>query len=319
MPDKGADHDGGTERHIDIEVIDPLSLDEALSIIGEHTRANIIIALGEARTTDPAAPNSLRFSDLMKRVDVEDSGRFNYHLDKLVGTFVKKSDEGYALRLPGQLIYQAVVAGTLTDRRTIERFPVGDCPDCDGQLSAAYHPDHLLTVECVSCQMLFDAVHFPSRGLADRSNRKLLDAAYQRRHAKVETMRRGVCLGCGGVVERALQPSASITYGSASVEEMAGLETYAVLACTGCNTSLVGHPANIALTAPAVVGFFADQNRDVVLARWWDDPIVAAREGIEVIGKDPRAVAMVFEIDGDRLRIVLDDDLQVVKSERIEG
>lgn len=80
-------------------------MDEALSIIGEETRANIILELGEARTIDPDRSNSLRFSKLMDRVDAEDSGGFNYHLDKLVETFGKETDEGYKLRLPGQLVY----------------------------------------------------------------------------------------------------------------------------------------------------------------------------------------------------------------------
>lgn len=300
------------DRYIKIEVLDPLSLDDALTIIGERTRANIIIELGQARTTDPTVPNTLGFSGLMKRVGIEDSGRFNYHLNKLVGTFVKKSDDGYLLRLPGQLLYQAIIAGTFTDRHAIDPFPVDDCPDCDGGLWAAYHPDHLLTVECVGCETLFDAIHFPVRGVRDRSNEELLDVAYQRRYHKVAVMRRGVCHSCGSGVQRALESSASITYGSRSVDEIAGLETYGMLECTGCNGSLVGHPTNIALTAPAVIGFFADHDRDVARSRWWDDPIVVAREGIEVCQEKPRTVTMAFDIDNDRLRIVLDSELQVI-------
>ncbi len=314
MSDEGATHDG--RRRVEIEEFPPLALDEALSIVGERTRANIVVALGEARTADGKTSNALGFSELMKRIGAEDSGRFNYHLDKLVGTFVMKDAAGYKLRLPGQLIYQAIVAGTLTERRVVEPFAVGDCPDCAGRLSAAYHPDHLLTVECVGCETLFDAVHFPARGVEDRSKRELLDAAYQRRHHKIGTMRRGICHGCGGRVHRALRDTASITYGSGSVEEMAGLETYATMACEECGTSLVGNPANVALTTPAVVGFLADHGRDAALSRWWDGPVAAARDGLGVVAEDPPAVAMPFEIAGDRLRVVLDDELRVVERER---
>ena len=102
--------------------------------------------------------NVLGFSELMERVNVADSGRFNYHLTKVVGTFVKKSDDGYALRGPGQLLYEALVAGTLTDRQSIEPFSVDDCPDCNGKLSVAYHSDHLITVKCVDCDPLIDLI-----------------------------------------------------------------------------------------------------------------------------------------------------------------
>lgn len=312
------DENATTGRHINIETIEPLSLDESLSIVGEHTRATIIIELGGARTTDPTVPNALTFSELMERADIEDSGRFNYHLDKLVGPFVKKDSDGYSLRLPGQLIYEALVAGTLTDRKAIEPFQVGTCPECDAQLSAAYHPDHLLTVECPGCETLFDAAHLPARGIEDRENDELLEAAYQRRHHKLATMRRGVCHICGAVVNRALEPTTSITYGSASVEEMAGLDVYAVLECTGCRASLVGHPTNIAVTTPTVIGFFADHDLDVALSRWWKNPIAAARDSIEIIEEDPISVRIPFEIDGDHLSVVIDNELQVVHSKRTE-
>lgn len=318
MPPEG---DNGGERHrrVEIEAIEPLPLDEALSIVGEENRANIIVELGKARTTDPGASNSLRFSELMRRVDVEDSGRFNYHLDQLVGPFVKKEESGYSLRLPGQLLYEAIIAGTLTDRQTVEPFPVGTCPDCDGQLTAAYLPDQLITVECTACETLFDAMHFPARGLENRTRAEVLDAAYQRRHQKVDGMRRGVCSGCGSVVDRSLEPSASITYGSASVDEMAGLDMYAVLSCTVCRMSLVGHPTNVILTAPPVVGFFADHDRDVARENWWEDPIKSARENTEVLDETPPTVAVPFEIAGDQLRVVLDTDLQLVDSQRTTG
>jgi len=308
--------DEGVDRHIEIEEIAPLSMEKALSIIGEKTRADIILELGEARTIDPDSSNSLRFSELMDRVGAEDSGGFNYHLDKLVGTFVKKTDEGYKLRLPGQLVYQAVVAGTLTDRQTIEPFVVSDCPDCDGDLTAAYHPDHLLTVECGDCETLFDAMHFPARGLSGRSNQGMLEAAYQRRFHKLGLMRRGVCHSCGSRVDRSLQHDASISYGSASVEEMAGLETYATLACGACNTSLVGDPAVIAATTSPVIGFFADHDRDVALSNWWDGPFTVARNGVEIVETDPLSVSIPFEIDDERLTITLDSSLQVVDSTR---
>jgi ferredoxin len=316
MVDEDQDSNDKPKRRVEIETIDPLTLNDALGIIGEKTRATIIIELGQAKSTDPSESNTLGYSELMKRVGAEDSGRFNYHLNKLVGPFVKKRDEGYSLRLPGQLIYEAVIAGTLTDRQAIEPFQVDSCPDCGGMLSAAYHPDHLLIVECTNCETLFDTVHFPARGTLNRSKTGILDAAYQRRYHKIATMCRGVCFTCGAKIDRALETAASITYGSASVEEMAGLETYAVLECTGCNTSLVGHPANVSLAFPVVVGFFADHDADVALERWWDDPINSARKGIEVIQEEPRMVEISFQMGEDCLRLVVGPELQVRSAER---
>lgn len=71
MTGDGSPSDQEANRHTEIEEIDPLSMDEALSIIGEETRASIILELGEARTIDLGRSNSLRFSDLMDRVGAE--------------------------------------------------------------------------------------------------------------------------------------------------------------------------------------------------------------------------------------------------------
>lgn len=306
---ESSDPGSGPER------AESLSLDEALSIVGEPTRAAIVLELGEARSADPATPDDLAFTELMERVGVEDSGRFNYHLDKLVGTFVEKGEDGYGLSLPGQMLYRAFVAGTLTDRRTVDPFPVGDCPECEGRLAASYRPDHVLTVGCEDCGTLFDAAHFPTRGVEVRPQSELLDAVYQRRHHKIGVMRRGVCHGCGGRVERRLGHNESVA-DSCGGDPLSCLEAYAVLACEECATSLAGHPANVAVTAPAVEGFFAEHDRDAGRSRWWNDPIAAARERLEVVGTDPVSVAVPYEIEGEGLRVVLDDRLRVVETER---
>lgn len=316
MPDENRSDTDNAARLIPIEHLDPLPIDEALSIIGEPTRARIIAELGDARATPRDESSTLRYSELMDRVGVRDSGRFHYHLEKLIGSFIKKRAAGYALRHPGQLIYEAIVSGTLTTRKTIEPFTVGDCPRCDGALSTAYHADHLLTVECTHCETLFDAVHFPARGLENRSKEELLDVAYQRRFHKVAAMRRGVCPSCGSVVSRDLQDSASITYGTKSVEEMAGLDVYAVLDCESCNSSLVGHPANVAITTPTVVGFYNDQSRDVARLRWWEPSIAGARDSMAVQHRYPHSVRIGFEVGGETLTITLDSDLQVTERSR---
>jgi len=308
--------DAGGDRHIEIEDVPLVSLGEALAIVGEETRATIITELGKARTVAPGASNALGFTELMDRVGAEDSGGFNYHLQRLVGPFLKQTEDGYLLRMPGQLIFEAIVAGTLDDRPTVDPFPVGPCPRCDAVLTAAVHPDHLLTVECTDCATLFDAVAFPARGLADRDTEEILAAAYQRRHHTVATMRRGVCPRCAGRVARDLRGDASITYGDADVAAMAGLETYATLECESCHAGLVGHPANVAVTAPIVVGFFADHGEDVARTNWWTDPIATARATTTTVDAAPRQVQIPFELGDECLTVTLDASLSVTATTR---
>lgn len=58
-------------------------------------------ALGEAGFGE-----SLSFTELRERVGVRQGAQFNYHLDKLVGHFVTKTDGGYSLRPTGHRVIE---------------------------------------------------------------------------------------------------------------------------------------------------------------------------------------------------------------------
>lgn len=68
---------------------------EAFAALGNETRLEILRALGDVE-------RPLSFSALHDRVEMQDSSQVNYHLDKLVGHFVGKSEEGYSLTRAGR-------------------------------------------------------------------------------------------------------------------------------------------------------------------------------------------------------------------------
>lgn len=304
MADERADCCADADRHLPVDERDGPSLEEALSLVGEETRARIVAELGAATRGGGAVPAVLSFSELMDRVGAEDSGRFNYHLGELVGTFVGKTDRGYVLRPPGRLVYRAIVTGALTDREAVDPVPVGDCPDCGGTLAAAYTPDHLLAVECEDCGAFVDALGVPPTAVEGRSMAAALDAAHRRRHHRIASMRSGVCHGCGGRVER------SIDRGSvAPVESMLDYDVYATAICETCPASALAHPARVALTVPEVTGALAECDREAALVRAWDDLLVDARANTRV--RDDGTVTVPFAVEADQFEILLDGDLQV--------
>ena len=295
--------DDERDRIIESQPLDSLSLQEAVSIVGEETRARIMFELGQARGDDGTVAEPLEFSELMARVGVEDSGRFNYHLEKLVDTFVEKRDEGYVLRLPGQLFHEAIVAGTLTERPTVEPFPVGDCPECDDPMSAVVTPDHVLAVECEQCETLAGAVHFPARGLEGRTPDEQLDAAIQRQYHELAVMRRGICRGCGGRIDRGIVPDWEGPGGCC-------VGVRATLSCRSCGAGRVAHPAYVGLTTPPVFSFFAEHGQDPARVRPWGAVLEAASDSVSV--RDT-GVSITYERDTARLDLRLDDALQVVE------
>lgn len=287
-----------------MDPVDPLSLDEALSIVGEETRAQIIVELGEATQDDGVTPTALSFSELRERVGAADSGRFNYHLGKLVDAFVKKCTRGYLLRPPGQYVYRAIVSGTLTERASFEPFVVDDCPECGDDLVAEYPANHCIYVRCPGCETYSHAMHLPNSGFADRSPADALEAALRKNYHDNSLLRQGVCNGCSATVSRRLR-----TKDYEPWDELFDFEVYAVLSCSTCNGGSVGHPANLALTTPAVASFFADHDREVAAVPPWAEAVVAARDTTTVT--DDGTCAIEYELDDERLSVRLDDDLRI--------
>lgn len=78
---------------------------DALAVLGDETRIAILRALA-------AAEEPLPFSELRRRADVTDPGRFNYHLSKLREYFVREQDGGYALREAGSRVVAATDAAS---------------------------------------------------------------------------------------------------------------------------------------------------------------------------------------------------------------
>ena len=80
----------------------------------------------------------LSFSELRDAVGVDDSGRFNYHLDKLVGRFVHRTPKGYMLTIAGHRLAGSIVAGRYNKSAAAPERVDRYCPDCGGQLTAMY-------------------------------------------------------------------------------------------------------------------------------------------------------------------------------------
>ncbi|WP_053948097.1 DUF7347 domain-containing protein [Halolamina sediminis] len=109
-----------------MQEVDPT---DALAVLGDETRIAILRTLAEAE-------EPLAFSELRRRADVRDPGRFNYHLSTLREYFVREVDGGYALRDAGSRIVAAAgVAGAsaaesdLVDGDSADSEP-SECPVC---------------------------------------------------------------------------------------------------------------------------------------------------------------------------------------------
>ena len=89
-----------------------VELERAFKCVANDTRVDILRALWAVRTDGDGTTS---FSELRDRVGVDDAGRFNYHLGKLVPEFVRKRDERYELTHTGAKLIGDAVSGAYAE------------------------------------------------------------------------------------------------------------------------------------------------------------------------------------------------------------
>jgi DNA-binding transcriptional ArsR family regulator len=167
------------------------------SALGDETRLRILLELA-AVANERGVGAGLSFSELRQRVGVEDSGRFNYHLDKLSGSFITKRDGQYVPLGPTMEVASAVHAGTYSSEPG-EHSTESDwhCPECGDRLLLRYTGE-LLFLWCERDDGYLLAYDIPSGAFEGRSLDGLAAVTYHRATMEINTARQGICPQCWG-------------------------------------------------------------------------------------------------------------------------
>lgn len=149
--------------------------EDALSLLGNDTRASILWTLSDARGGS-GPPAILRFSELRRRAAPDvGSSQFNYHLQKLVGTFVERvepstkdsdaqpvsemariSEEGFRLRPEGTTLIRTIRGWSVAGEATVTPFELDmTCHHCQTPLVAEYS-SAIFAIRCPDCEYLYD-------------------------------------------------------------------------------------------------------------------------------------------------------------------
>lgn len=283
---------------------------DAFAALANPLRIGIVRALGE---TDGDDARELRFlpfdhpgrglsyTALRDRVPVDDNGRFNYHLDKVVGRYVEKHDDRYRLTWLGILAYRFLVAGRFSAAPVTRQFDLDDpCHRCDDRVTARYTEDQVLYVDCTGCGLRTMMIHVPQHGIASASDETLLSAGATRYRTHIESLTAGHCPWCSGRVSAAVHRTTDARRGQPVV-------TYLCRDCGGVYFPSLG---GTLLSHPAVVAFCHE--RGVDLSRHpWTIPFASAPDRATVTSTDPFRVAIDVRHDGERCRVVVDRDRSV--------
>ena len=273
---------------------------EAFSTLGNEHRISILLALLEQLRKRKEYPTS--FSTLRREAEIEDSGKFNYHLDALSGHFLRQTDDGYEFRYAGWAIVTAILAGTYTDRGEFGPADIeGACPHCGTDALLATYREEWLSIECDDCGERLTRYTFPPGGVTDRPLSEAIDAFDSHVRSHIRLARDGVCPGCRGAMEPTREG-----------EEIPEDRPLACV-CTRCGNRLYPPPGLLAIADPDVRAFCREHGLGVE-GRFWELAVVAADPPVREI--DVGWFAIDVEGDGETLRVAFDDDLTVRSTER---
>ena len=287
-------------------------LGESIGLVANDLRVEILQALWERRREDESP---ISFSTLRAAVGVDDSGRFNYHLDTLVPEFVRNVEDGYELTYAGRRLVGAAVSGAYTDADvTTEPTPVGSCPSagCEGRQMAAYDAGSLV-IECDTCETtITDGLMAPPILLAAHDITAEPDRVGAFLRTQVRRITEGFCPLCDGPLESTV---AALDSGTDATElDPAADVLDECRACGFTGHSLLGlHVAD----HPAVVSFLHEHGVDYRAPVWEQDWLLSA--DATVASEDPPRVELrLGGPDDERLVVTVDPTATVRGTERVQ-
>lgn len=299
-----------------------LSPDAAFSVLGNEIRIQILQTLGEA-------DGPLSFTVLRNLIGLKRGGRFNYHLDQLVGHFVIKSDAGYELGAPGSRVVKAVLSGAVAESPATEREEINqECQLCGASIEVRYHEDAVETfcTECAGMWGSHETVEdgylgrkvLPPAGVADRGSEEMYRAAWIWTNLDFFAIASGLCPSCSASLVRTVQvcddhhpeddrcPACDHRYAARLRAN-----------CTNCILELSGSlPMGVA-NETAFLDFLTNHNLNPVSP----DSIARVQQFFsnydeEILSADPLQAELTFTVEGDSITLTVDNTISVVDVDR---
>lgn len=305
--------------------IDGLSPDEAFSILGNEIRLNTLRVLWHATVTsnETESASQLAYSELLRSVNLSDSGQFNYHLSKLIPHFVREADEGYRLTHAGERIARTVVA--VSDGEATE-FPYTldtNCPFCGSHIRATYHDQHLL-IECTECggrygddipDGVLTIMGFPAAGLTDRTPAEVLEQGVYKCMLDVAYLIHGVCRECAGPIASSVSVCDDHRTGTDAACQSCGspYEVWAEQRCEQCGLAKRLPIEMLTMGLSPVISFFYEHGVDVLQPSYEElDDCINTLYSTSV-DDEPFRVHVSIETNSDELTLTLDDTMTVLE------
>jgi len=282
--------------------------EDAFTGLSDATRLEII------RTLWDADGSGMTFTDLRESVGMDDSGQFNYHLDRLTGRFVTKNEHGYSLTRAGQLVYGSILSGAYAREESIEPIPLSNpCPACGGSRTLSYD-DETVRVECDSCD-ISPSAGVPPGVFAGYDREEIPAVASRYFRTIVQQVDNGFCWYCEGRTSPTVVALSEIIDDDVEPADDSHELPVVQYGCERCGSNLTVNLGNSLLEHPAVVSFFHEHDVNVNETSLWEFATWNTERTL-LVERDPLRARVSYHTGDDRLDILVDETLTVLDVER---
>ncbi|WP_254761923.1 ArsR/SmtB family transcription factor [Natrinema marinum] len=284
---------------IDGEIVD------TIGALGNRTRLEILLALAEAERKRREQPLSLPFTALYDAVDVDSTSQFSYHLDRLVGRFVAETPDGYRLTYGGTKIVRTIRSGLYESTHGFDDVAVGGaCVFCEGRSLVATVEDERFVVRCDSCESTLVTDLLPRSQTRNRSPAAVVDSVGYRIWSTYALVRGAVCPECYGPIDT-----------DATEHDRDGRTFYTLEhTCRECRFT-VSMPIEVsAAFHPVALAFCWEHGISLPDTPIWEffEYLVTDAVTTDVASVEPLEATVAITLDGETLRLEIDDSFAVV-------
>ncbi len=269
---------------------------DAFLLLADETRLDIIETLRHAENSP------LSYGTLKNALAIRDSGRFNYHLDKLTGTFVSKTEDGYALSSSASALYQAVLSTRPIAEHPSPTFDIAEpCPECGASFEICYKYEWIVS-HCPNCESQRFAYPFPAGAFAGRTDREALEAVIQRMYHHISLAQQGVCPYCSGTMTAEWLTDHDTAFPTAVLVRYT---------CLLCGMELHTSVAAMIKQHSPIVSLFDDYGIDLRETPPWEFRRYVPRDGVTVRSASPVRIEISVRIEGDVFTVFVDECMEI--------
>ncbi len=165
------------------------------ALLSHRGRINIILSLKDS---------SLSFEELLRKSQIDDRGKFGYHLRKLLGRFVVQNHSGkYALNDNGKYALRVILAQSeMEEPQFTFDFKVIRCPFCKKWGASMQIKNKFVSIKCTTCAIpLFAFPHIATEWRKFRFNSdRVLEFVFAEHRSSALIFKSGYCPLCKGTI-----------------------------------------------------------------------------------------------------------------------